>query len=250
MPMKKRFQKKRPAVKRKRAYKKSSRAMVVPYSNIIPDRTIVRLPYIDIQNINQVVGSGFANYSRKTYYVNSIYDPEPNAVNTTTMGWSEWSSFYQRYRVIAMNYEVTLFNSSADTMVSGCLYFQPWTTSASTTPGDPSHWLTQPRSRKFALGNRDGGKSTITLKGKISCPSLLGMTNEQYRVSEDTCSEYSAQPNRLIGMNIQAINTNSGINGGQIQASVKLTYVVELFQRVKIDVPGSLSLDDGEPTLP
>jgi len=225
--------------------------MVVPRHNIIPDKTIVRMPYCDIQTIPRLLN--FSTYGQKSYNINSIYDPESFSLNTSTLGFGDWQFFYQKYRVFACDYEVSLYNSLDNTAVSGSLYIAEYGSgSTGITAGDPSSWLCQPRGRKFFLGNASGGKSSITLKGRVSMPGVLGMTSEQYRTNEDTSSVWNNSPQKLVSMFINLVNTNVNLNQSQVQASVKLTYHVEMFDRLPIPLVAnaiSTRLDVGIPPL-
>jgi len=241
MPPKKVYRKRRAAKKGPRKSKKDTTTMRVPRNTIIPDRAIVRFPYVDVQTI--IPSTSLNYYGQKSYNINSIWDPETFSLNTSVLGWEQWQAFYESYRIHDITYEITLFNPSDACAVSGCLFFAPYNDGSVVAVGDPSVWLTQPRSRKFYIGNKSGGKSTVCLKGKMSMPSLLGMTNEQYRVSSFTSSTWSTNPIEKLAMFINTLSTDLASVQNLVQMSVKLTYTAELFGRIQIP-RASTAFDD------
>jgi len=206
---------------------------------VIPDKMLVKIPYCDYQVVNQTPApGGSVNYGQKTYSLNSIYDPEPGALNTYPLGWSQYSALYQRYRVYAVSYRITLQNLSDDTSVLGSLFISNTTDAIAPTNANVTTFLTQPRSRRFEIGNKSGGKSMTTLTGKIYLPKYNGMTSEQYRTNENVAGYLGSlgdNPVEPISMNIRVVNTNNGVAmGSYIYATCNLIYHVELFDRLPL----------------
>lgn len=211
------------------------------------DKMIVHLPYVDYQKVNMAGGPG-NNYLQKTYSLNSLFDPEPGALNTYPLGWQQWSALYQRYRVFAASYELTLWNGSDDTSVIGALYISDAGGTGGLN-GNVTSWLAQPRARPINLGNKSGGKSQQVFRGKIYCPGYTGLTSEQYRTDPDTAGllgslSGGAAPVKNLKMFINLANTNIGVNTSQIYATMKITYHAEVFDRTELTT--STNVDDGD----
>lgn len=211
------------------------------------DKMIVHLPYVDYQKVNAAGGAATPNYFQKTYSLNALYDPEPGAINTFPLGYTEWSTLYQRYRVYAVSYELTLWNGSDDTSVIGALYIND----AGGTGGmnaNVTSWLSQPRARPISLGNKSGGKSQQVFRGKIYCPGYLGLTAEQYRTDSfetaGTMGSNGSPPQRNLKMFINLTNTNNGVTTPTIYATMKMTYHTELFDRTSMIA--SINSTDGD----
>lgn len=206
---------------------------------VVPDKMLVKVPYVDYQVINGVPGpGGLSNYGEKTYALNSIYDPEPGALNTYPLGWKQWSALYQRYRVYAVSYRITLTNLSDDTSVLGSLFVTNTDDTIVPTNLNVTSFLTQPRSRRFEIGNKSGGKSQTVLTGKLYLPKYNGQTSEQYRTSElvsGYLGDLGTSPLQELMMKIRCVNANSGVAmGTYIYAQVNMTYHVELWDRLPL----------------
>jgi len=195
---------------------------------IVPDKMLVKLPYTDIQ----VVGTTSTPGSfQKTYSLNSLYDPEPSALNSYPLGAAEWNLLYTRYRVYAASYEITLWNGSDDTSVAGSMYISN-AGGTGTLSTDTNGWLTQPRARTFDLSSKSGGRSMVTLKGFIKLPGYAGLTSEQYRTAVETeglLGQTSPSNNVKLFLNLQ--NTNGGVTSSLIYGKVKIIYHSEIFDR-------------------
>lgn len=214
--------------------------------NIIPDKMIVHIPYLDYQKVNSAGGPA-NNYFQKTYSLNSIYDPEPGALNTYPLGYQEYATLYRKYRVFAASYEITLWNGSDDTSVIGAMYIAD----AGGTGGmnsDISSWLLQPRARQISLGNKSGGRSQVTYKGKVYLPGFAGMTSEQYRTSVYTEGGLAigggVSPLTDLRLFINLANTNSGVTTANVYASCKITYHAEVYERAQFVTAKNLT--DGD----
>lgn len=221
----------------KRPNRRGQTSITTVRGSVMPDKMIVKLPYIDYQKINAAGGQATPNYFQKTYSLNALYDPEPGALNTYPLGYDEWSQLYQRYRVFAASYELTLWNGSDDTSVIGALYIND----AGGTGGmnaNVTSWLAQPRARPISLGNKSGGKSQQVFRGKVYCPGYLGMTSEQYRTDAYGTSGFMGSagvvPVRNLKMFINLTNTNAGVTTANVYASIKITYHAELFDRTSL----------------
>lgn len=209
---------------------------------------LVKVPYVDYQVINAVAGpGGLQNYGEKTYALNSIYDPEPGAINTYPLGWSQWSALYQRYRVYAVSYRITLQNLSDDTSVLGSLFITNTDDTIVPTNTNVTTFLTQPRSRRFEIGNKSGGRSQTVLTGKMYLPKYNGQTSEQYRTSElvsGYLGSLGASPLQALNMKIRVVNTNSSVaQGTYIYATCNLMYHVELWDRLPLTTGVSAAPD-------
>lgn len=234
MPYKGRRQyRKRRAARRVRRRGQGLRTSIVRVRNsIIPDKMLVKLPYMDYQKVNSAGGNN-GNYFQKTYCLNSLYDPEPSALNTFPLGFAEYSQLYQKYRVYAASYEISLWNGSDDTSVMGSMYIS----NQGSTGGSNNlitSWMTQPRARTFTLGNKSGGQSKITLRGKVALPGYAGLTAQQYKTDTETegiMGSGGVSPINLVKLFLNLANTNQSVTTALVYATVKIIYHAELYER-------------------
>jgi len=209
--------------------------------SVMPDKMIVKFPYFDYQKVNAAGSSATPNYFQKTYSLNGLYDPEPGAINTFPLGYLEWSQLYQRYRVFAVSYELTLWNGSDDTSVVGALYIND----AGGTGGMNSNvtsWLTQPRSRPISLGNKSGGKSQQVFRGKVYCPGYLGLTAEQAK------ELFKADPQAFFTKMLENVKNSQNSTMALDALNIKETREVNTIQKLSenMDVYNSSMADAAE----
>lgn len=115
--------------------------------------------------------------------------------------------------------------------------------------GNVTSWLAQPRARPISLGNKTGGKSQQTFRGKIYCPGYLGLTSEQYRTDSDTAGlltslNNGSSPVKNLKMFINLANTNQGVTTALVYATMKITYHCEVFDRTELIA--ALNTTDGD----
>lgn len=210
---------------------------------MVPDKMLVKFPYIDYQKVNAAGGPN-GNYFQKTYSLNSLFDPEPGAINSFPLGTAEYAQLYQKYRVYAASYEIALWNGSDDTSVTGSLYIS----NAGGTGGSNNlvtSWLTQPRARTFHIGNKSGGRSQIVLRGKVSLPGYAGLTAQQYKTTTDTEGVLQGgSPVNNVKMFINLTNTNQGVTTALVYATVKIIYHAEVYDRDTYVTTTSSAVDD------
>lgn len=192
----------------------------------IPDKMIVKLPYVDLQSAGNV--ASVSSWS-KIYNVNAPWDPESFAFNSSATYLKEYAGIYAKYRVFAVSYDVTIANTAPNSITSGCLAFG----SPDNLPiaGYPDTYGFR-FSRPYTTSYYGSGKDCVRLKGHISLPKVLGLTSEQYRTNDNFIGETSAtNPMDLVQMILIGQNVNTSQNAGA-QLHVRLTFHVELFGRM------------------
>lgn len=204
---------------RRRTRRRIMRTKVLNGLNVLPDRVIVRLPYVEIFSITWGATNDYV------YSMNSIFDPDVTSTGHQPLGHDQWALFYQNYRVISCRWSVVMVQ---ETNVAGFfLAVVPSNTSAGMTS-----WATAaetPRSRIFhsALGTR-----TIHARGKVNCRAIAGLTRGQYMNNPDWSALMSAAPANQVYLHL--VTTSAEGSSTEISVQVKLTFLCELFNRVNL----------------
>lgn len=196
-------------------------------TTVLPDKMIVKLPYVDYTNYTLTGGAGGA----KKYCLNSIYDPEPGTINDQPMGFDEWGKFYSRYRVFKVDYEATILNLGVNT--SGGI------TATTTTSIQPDYsCLELPYTKRFSLGAAGtGGAPKQVIRGTISLPKLAGLTSAQYKDEATTGATWNTSPGYdVMNLFLSFFPTHSSLDTVNCDVVMRLTYHVELFDRNQLNV--------------
>lgn len=205
---------------------KSRPSVVRIKQRTLPDKMMVKLPYADLEGVN----GGAAYYAQKAYNINGLYDPETGALNQQNLGFNQYMSLYNKYRVYKVDYDVTIINTSLSA-VAGSLSFGKQGEQVDVT--DPQQ-LNTPFSRRFTLGlgglTAPSSRSMVRLRGSIYLPRTVGKTSEQYRTNDIYIGTKSSNPSEIIQMSINAININQSLPA-TLQVDVRYTCHVEIFDR-------------------
>lgn len=217
---KKRRYKKRPYRKKRKgtvAYRRSSNFLKT--KSIFPYLLRTSLNYSDTIQANPAA----VVYSY-TYNLNNIYDPDQTGTGHQPMLHDQLSVAYQRYRVRACKYSVTISNSN--TPIRCCLV--PYNNSGPIDLTDACEM----KLAKSAIVNSmsSGGTCIRTLAGYTTLRRLLGENPSDDR---DQAEFGSAPANtcRVILM-VQALDGATNITS--LNLIWTLTYYIECFDRLRI----------------
>jgi hypothetical protein len=159
-----------------------------------------------------------------------LYDPETGAFNQQNLAFQQYMSLYEQYRVFKVDYDVTLTNTSDQSIVGGSLSFNQQGDQMDIT--DVAQ-LSLPYSRRFTLSPKGTTGATKRIKGSMWLPRVIGLTSEQYRTNDIFIGGLSSNPTAVIQMSLNCINANTGVTC-TIQADVRYTCHVEFLTYKKI----------------
>lgn len=189
----------------------------------LPDKLIVKLPYTDLQGFN----GGSGDYrTQKSYNINGCYDPETGAFNQQNLAWAKYMTIYKKYRVFKVDYDVSITNTSDQTIVGGSVSFNRQSDNQMDIT-DISQ-LSVPYSRRFTLSPKGTTGATKRIRGSIWLPRLLGFTSEQFRTNDALVGSANTNPLDTVQMSLNCINANTSVQA-TIQADVRYTCHCELF---------------------
>jgi hypothetical protein len=194
--------------------------MQIPKPLYAPRSLVVTLPYLDATAPNRNnAGIGFLSWR---YRINSAYDPDPLVLSGAIPGFTEWAAFYQSYRVLKIDYDITVANKEA---------FPIEVVVAPSNTDLGANYL-----NTYALSSYPGNKSTligpttgidhVNLKGSIDPGRLFGQVNS-YLGNDNYASGTGSNPLALLYINIGALAPAAFVNG--VYSRVILKYTISFF---------------------
>lgn len=220
MANKKMRSKAKPRFPRKRKF--SGPTITALKAAIVPDRLIVRLPYVNQANITGAAGVPIDTQ----YRLNSIFDPEVSTAigQSKALGTNEWSAFYNRYRVIGANVYFMVRNTNTDAAYIGMC--------ANNDTGALISEAAYEQSRvKFKMvGSTNGGHDVCVLKKYYNLANLTGRPKVSYISDDRYQAETTANPLEAIHLHLLTQPASPSL-AVSLHASVKIVYLVELFDR-------------------
>lgn len=227
MPRRKNFAKKPPRKRagRRRFHKRHPKmdriqSLTVRAPGVVcPDRTFVKLKYLDVTN--QVVGTAGNNYGAIQYTANDAHLAAP-------IGFSEMSALYRYYRVHACSIKIQGSNMESFPVLS---FIVPQNTSyaVSLLHGQQSFQNAFVRSRTLAP---KGGQDRFMLKSFISTRKLVG--SNAIRFDDSYAALTSASPGNVWYWYFYVLPNDSldtfTLNNG-VRFTTQMTMYVEFYER-------------------
>lgn len=183
----------------------------------IPQRFITRMKYAETFAPGNASGQ-----SPWRLNLNSIFDPNRTGTGHQPYSHDTMATLYNRYRVIAVSYVVSVFSSNGSTLQVAALPANEEYAATSI-----SDYRENPRCKYMVQGT---GAPTKTLKGKVYLPSLTGRTKSQYMADDRYQAQFGASPSELLILNLNTQQLDESIltTSGTVY-QLTLTYTVELF---------------------
>lgn len=220
------FYKKRPARKR-RAYKRRGvNTSVVKAALGFPDRMITKLEYRDSLDLN----SPYGTIELRDYRLNSIYDPTVASGGHQPNWRDQYSLIYQKYRVFKATYEIKLVPISSN---GTPIRVVTLATADSTPPMDIATAWEQNRTTNRLIP--PGADTIATLRGSINMPKLQGQTSVAFKGDDGNFAFMSANPTNRATLRLLLASVNDQVSENKWIADVKITYHVEIFDRIVPD---------------
>lgn len=189
---------------------------------VVPDRLIVRLPYV-----NQASIVGAAGVPLDTQFrLNSIFDPEVAVAlgQSQPLGADQWNAFYNRYRVIGVNVQLTCRNTNTDAAHVGIC--------ANNDTGNLISEVAYEQSRATLkmVGSTAGGHDTVVFKKYYNLANLTGRPKFSYISDDRYQAQFDADPLEAIHLHIMTQPASPSL-AVSLHYSLKMLYLVELFDR-------------------
>lgn len=156
-----------------------------------------------------------------TFQLNNLYDPNYTGAGKQPTSFDQWSTLYNRFRV--MNVEVQLENVSNINAPMSVGYI---ITPASTLPADIDAWPTQRICGHAMISYNTGGNAVSKMHFRVQPWLGLSLTKRQYVEEADYSHSSTAGPSRPLYLHLWA-RGYSGVIGNSI-ATLVMKYSVEL----------------------
>lgn len=189
---------------------------------VVPDRLIVRLPYVNQSAITGGMGIPLDTQFR----LNSIWDPEVAVAPSQSqpLGVDQWSAFYNRYRVIGVNVHLMARNTNTDAAYVGIC--------ANNDTGNliSEAAYEQSRTTLKMIGSTQGGHDVAVFKKYYNLANLTGRPKISYISDDRYQAQFDADPAEAIHLHIMTQPASAALSTS-IHYSLKMVYLVELFDR-------------------
>lgn len=204
-----------------RIYRRMNRGIVsIPRPFYAPQSLLVTLAYLDATAPNRNnAGIGFLSWR---YRINSAYDPDPLVLSGAIPGFTEWAAFYQSYRVMKLDYDITICNKETfalDVVVAssnadlGANYINTY--ALFSYPGNTNN-----------VCGTTTGNDHVRLTGSIDPGKVFGQVNS-YLGNDGFASATNTNPLNLLYINIGALCPAAFVNG--VFTKVMLFYTISFF---------------------
>ncbi len=192
----------------------------------VPPAYHTRIAYYDRQIMTESVAAGGAFYS---YKLTDLYDPNFTGVGSQPISYDQWSTLYQRFKVMQNIISVTFGNKSTEPMEVG--FFM---TTTSTLPANPLSWPVQNRGGAKMIAPTAGGPCVHEFRAVVKPWEVFGVTRQQYVDDMDFSHATNSSPTRNIYLHIFVAGYASTALTGQ--ARVTMTYDVELSELLPLTI--------------
>ncbi len=203
---------------RSRASMRMQRAKRAPF----PDQYRVSLRYGE-QRLRGP-GTTVDNY---VYRANSVFDPDLTGTGHQPMGFDQLAALYNRYRVTAVKYSITIANLTAEPMQ---FVIVAKNDTANLISVDQAHEL--PFSRAITVGGINGGQAVRTISAWVSNRAVTGVSASKYKDNQ-YAAIVTANPTEAIGLVMRALSLDAATNLNY-NITVALTYNTVFYDRITL----------------
>lgn len=186
----------------------------------VPDRMLLKLPYYESIKWS---GNPVAYYD---WNLNSIYDPNRTGTGHQPLGYDQWATFYNRYRVYGVTVRFSATNLADVPVRIGIVGDN--SSSGATYLTDQSRFE-QPHMKSFILGNANG-MNTRSFKMFFSCARIQGSPKVRYNSENQFAAQWNANPiENIVGHIIgQSLDGQTALN---VQWDIHMIFHIEAFDR-------------------
>ncbi len=183
---------------------------------VIPDRTVVTLKYTEKIQFNPAATS-----YEYIYRGNSINDPNFTGTGGRPVGYTEWSSFYNRYRVVGSIINLEILGSIATSI---CVF----PSLSSTGVSGYADAVSQPYAKWIQVAG-SGGLNVKRLSNKMGSAKISGQ-----RIMQDDlyAASFGSDPNASW---YWCLNMDAGASNVDITVTVTVFYRVVLYRKKSFD---------------
>lgn len=196
----------------------------------VPDSLKTKFTYVE-QILIQNVSLPYYNY---VFHGNSVYDPDSTGVGHQPRGFDQWSQFYKKYRVYASSIEVDFFQDQAAAAGLNNVWILP----TSEEPTSVTYGIVSVGENPYSVTGSITpyvGNGTSRLKHYMTTKKMFGERDINDNLYEGSTGNFGtgANPPSLWYWVVGGETTDVTVPI-KVRATAKVTYYVELFDRVSL----------------
>lgn len=199
----------------------------------LPQRFLTKMVYADQYTLN-TPGNFTSNFgTEQAFRLNSMYDPDFTGGGHQAYGWDQIAAMYNKYLVHAVFIDVMFCDPTTDGIVCGVQLQPPNDTNTISTRG-LAHVREMPN--VIIRQVNDSGSQRTMAKAYVPLTKLYGVKKH---VVEANLSQYSSvvsgSPAIQTYMKLAIADLQATGSAKSVQALVKITFYVELYDRVTLN---------------
>jgi hypothetical protein len=199
-----------------------SPGLAIAASPLGPSAVRLLMSYSTTVNMTSTVGA-LATYIMTG---NGLFDPDVTGSGLQPLGFDQWATLYQRYRVIASNIQVSFSTPGATTNATGSFDVALTPSNTSSVYSTFTAAASAPFS-KYRTFNGNGSQG-ITLKSKMDTSTVAGVTHAAVLAEDILQASVSANPSDMWFWHICAQTVDLSTTG-TVYLVIKVTYLVDFF---------------------
>jgi hypothetical protein len=165
--------------------------------------------------------------------MNSVYDVDTSLGSTTTPGFTEWSAFFNNYRVwrLHVRAEITISGVSSGGIATVCLVPNSF---QATLPSSAIDWSVQPQAiHRTITPIANGGSNLAVLDKEYWLPRIFRITDSQFRDDMDFTATTGSNPSRqaYFAVTVQGLNS---ANAATLNAQLYFAMEIEFFNPIQL----------------
>lgn len=209
----------------------TGKVLVLKGVSAFPRRLFCKLRFQDDTNLSFPTANSAQNIR---YRPSSAYDLDPTIASTATIGFSEWATLYQYYRVHAVTVKISVYNQS--NIPVGIVLFP-----SNTDPGNGLAWnqlreySANPGGIMKVAHSLTGAPSACIIRKKYTADFVLGSDTYKYDDSYASLTNGSPGNNWYVGFGAFSLE------GAAVNWTGKIDYTVELIVNVEFYEPKLLT---------
>lgn len=180
--------------------------------------------YITKMKYSETLTLSLANSYQYVFNLNSLYDPNRTSIGHQPFAFDNLAQIYNRYRVFRTDYVINGY-SGAVPIRYGCIV-----TNDVPPINNVSELAENPRAQTRV---QVPGGNTTRIAGRVSLPSLVGRTKQQYMADDRYQADVTSSPAELALLTITGGTMTDAST--DILVTVTLVYHVEFFDAKPIE---------------
>lgn len=197
---------------------------------IMPRHIRRQLRYIDQAYVRNNPGNNFLVYS---FRINDLYDPDPAILSGSLSGFKEIMQFYDSYRVLSVNINITLINLETIPIMYGMCFSNTNLTGVIATRDDAINALENHFSTKARILSGKGGIDRARMSRHVMLHNIVG-DKRQYLSDIQYIGQGLATPTKPVWMNMIVTTTTGAALTNGYATTTNLTFDSEFFGLINL----------------